>query len=317
MTAEGAALLANWDNTLPLPQDTKFSCFSQSSVDPVKVGTGLAFMSTSEGDSLSSALQNSFQPGCVNTELWKFYITSGYQRVNADLTGGDPSQYRINEVPGSEYPDALKATFSDYGDVALGVLSRSSGEGADLPSGLPELEPYMTDGDYLRLCKEEVELLENLQALKEQGVFKKIVVLLNSSSTLQLDFVDDYGIDAVLWVGNLGLNGLPAVTDILAGKVNPSGRIVDTFLRDNHSSPAMANYDAFPYTNAEELAWRPPRTTTRRALTSATRTTWCTRRASTWATGTMRPGMRTMFSVRATPESMTTMRTWRFPSATA
>ena len=253
VTAEGAALLVNRDNTLPLPKDTKFSCFSQSSVDPVMVGTGSAFMSTSEGDTLSSALQNSFQPGCVNTELWKFYITSGYERVNAALSGGDPSQYRINEVPWSEYPEALKATFSDYGDVALVMLSRSSGEGADLPSGLSELEPYMTDGDYLQLCKEEVELLENLQALKEQGVFKKIVVLLNSSSTLQLDFVDDYGIDAVLWVGNLGLNGLPAVTDILAGKVNPSGRIVDTFLRDNHSSPAMANYDAFPYTNAEEL----------------------------------------------------------------
>ena len=253
VTAEGAALLVNRDNTLPLPQDTKFSCFSQSSVDPVKVGTGSAFMSTSEGDSLSSALESSFQPGCVNTELWKFYITSGYQRVNADLTGGDPSQYRINEVPWSEYPDTLKSTFSDYGDVALVVLSRSSGEGADLPSGLPELEPYMTDGDYLQLCKEEVEMFENLATLKEQGVFKKIVVLLNSSSTLQLDFVDDYGIDAVLWVGNLGLNGLPAVTDILAGKVNPSGRLVDTFLRDNHSSPAMANYDAFPYTNAKEL----------------------------------------------------------------
>ena len=111
----------------------------------------------------------------------------------------------------------------------------------------------MTDGDYLQLCKEEKELLSNLDALKKDGVFQKIVVLLNSSSTLQLDFLDDYDIDALLWVGNLGLNGIPAVADILAGKVNPSGRLVDTFLKDNHASPAMQNYNAFPYTNAADL----------------------------------------------------------------
>jgi len=251
--AEGAAVLLNRDNTLPLAPDTKFSCFSQSSVDPVRVGTGSAFVSTGESISLSAALEDSFQEGCVNTELWKFYITSGYKRENAALSGGDPSQYRINEVPWKKLSEPLKDTFSSYGDVALVMLSRSSGEGADLPSGLPELEAYMTGGDYLRLCKEETDLLENLRQLKEQGVFQKIVVLLNSSSTLQLDFVDEYGIDAVLWTGNLGINGLPAVTDILAGKVNPSGRIVDTFLKDNHSSPAMMNYDAFPYTNAAEL----------------------------------------------------------------
>ena len=251
--AEGAAVLLNRDNTLPLAAGTKFSCFSQSCVDPVKVGTGSAFVSTGEGASLYSALEDSFQPGCVNTELWKFYVTSGYKRENAALNGGDPSQYRINEVPWEKYTDALKSTFSDYGDAALVMLSRSSGEGADLPSGLPELEPYMTGGDYLRLCKEEIELLQNLKELKEQGIFKKIVVLLNSSSTLQLDFIDKYGVDAVVWTGNLGINGLPAVADILAGKVNPSGRIVDTFLKDNHSSPAMVNYNAFPYTNASEL----------------------------------------------------------------
>ena len=78
-------------------------------------------------------------------------------------------------------------------------------------------------------------------------------MILNSSSTLQLDFIDDYDIDALLWVGNLGLNGIPAVADILAGKVNPSGRIVDTFQKDNHAAPAMQNYDAYPYTNAAEL----------------------------------------------------------------
>ena len=251
--AEGAALLLNRDHTLPLPADTKFTLFSQSVADPVMTGTGSAFMATGDAISLYGALEASFAPGCVNTDLWKFYKTAGYKRENAKLSGGSPDQYRINEVPWEKYSDALKATFQNYGDCALVLLSRSSGEGADLPSGLDSLKEYMTDGDYLRLCKEEVELLENLRVLKENGTFRKIVVLLNSSSTLQLDFVENYGIDAVLWVGNLGLNGIPAVADILAGKVNPSGRIVDTFLKNNHSIPAMANYDAFPYTNADEL----------------------------------------------------------------
>ena len=253
LEAEGAVLLMNRNSTLPLAADTKFSLFSQSSVDPVMTGTGSAFMSTGDAVSLYAALEESFAPGCINTDLWKFYKTSGYKRENAKLSGGNPDQYRINEVPWEKYTDALKSTFAGYGDVALVMLSRSSGEGADLPSGLEALEPYMTDGDYLQLCAEEKELLRNLEQLKEDGVFKKLVVILNSSSTLQLDFVDDYDIDAMLWVGNLGLNGLPAVADILAGKVNPSGRLVDTFLKDNHASPAMENYDAFPYTNAEDL----------------------------------------------------------------
>ena len=230
LEAEGAVLLMNRNSTLPLAADTKFSLFSQSSVDPVMTGTGSAFMSTGDAVSLYAALEESFAPGCINTDLWKFYKTSGYKRENAKLSGGNPDQYRINEVPWEKYTDALESTFAGYGDVALVMLSRSSGEGADLPSGLEALEPYMTDGDYLQLCAEEKELLRNLEQLKEDGVFKKLVVILNSSSTLQLDFVDDYDIDAMLWVGNLGLNGLPAVADILAGKVNPSGRLVDTFL---------------------------------------------------------------------------------------
>lgn len=253
LEAEGAALLLNRGNALPLPADTTFTLFSQSAADPVFVGTGSASMTNGDAVSLYAALENSFQKGCVNTEMWKFYKTSGYKRENAKLSGGSPDQYRIGEVPWEKYSAALQSTFPEYGGCALVMLSRSSGEGADLPYGLPALEPYMTDGDYLRLCQEEVDLLTNLKAYKDDGTFKKIVVLLNSSSTLSLDFLDDYGIDAVLWVGNLGGNGIPAVADILAGKVNPSGRIVDTFLKDNHAQPAMVNYDAYPYTNADEL----------------------------------------------------------------
>ena len=249
---EGAALLVNRDNTLPLAAGTKITPFSQSSFNLMYGGTGSGQVKADDAVSLKAALDASLGENTVNPDQWKFYATCGYKRVNADTTGGNQGQYRINEVPWEKYTDALKGTWANYGDVALVVLARSGGEGADLPSGLPELTEYMTDGDYLRLCKEEIEMFENLEQLKKDGVFKKIVVLLNSSNALQLDFVDSYGIDAVLWIGDVGMTGINGVADILAGKINPSGRIVDTFLKDNHSSPAMQNFGAYKYTNAAD-----------------------------------------------------------------
>ena len=249
---EGAALLVNKDNTLPLAKGSKITPFSQSAFNLMYGGTGSGQVSAADAVTLKAALDEAFGEDTVNPDQWKFYATCGYKRVNADTTGGNQNQYRINEVPWEKYSDALKNTWANYGDVALVVLARSGGEGADLPSGNAELVDYMTDGDYLRLCKEEIEMFENLEALKEQGVFKKIVVLLNSSNALQLDFVDDYGIDAVLWIGDVGMTGINAVADILVGNINPSGRIVDTFLKDNHSSPAMQNFGAYKYTNAAD-----------------------------------------------------------------
>ena len=196
-------------------------------------------MATGDAISLYGALEASFAPGCVNTDLWKFYKTAGFKRENAKLSGGSPDQYRINEVPWEKYSDALKSTFANYGDVALVVLSRSSGEGADLPSGLDALKPYMTDGDYLRLCKEELDLLSNLTTLKSDGIFKKIVVLLNSSSTLQLDFM-------IAHPGNYGFAALPK---LLTGEYNPSGRTVDIWTADFTADPSYQAIGDHRYTN--------------------------------------------------------------------
>ena len=256
---EGAALLLNKDDTLPLAEGTKFSCFSQSSVDLLYGGTGSGQVSSDDAVTLSAALQESFGEGTVNPDLWKFYVTSGYKRENAATTGGNQGQYRINEVPWEKYTDSLKNTFASYGDVALVVLARSGGEGADLPdkdscftnNGATDYDS--TDGDYLRLSAEERDMLSNISKYKQDGTFKKIVVLLNSSNALQLDFLDEYSVDAALWIGDVGMTGIRGVADILCGDVVPSGRIVDTFLKDNHSSPAMVNFGAYDYTNADEL----------------------------------------------------------------
>ena len=249
---EGAALLVNRNNALPLEKGVKITPFSQSAFNLLYGGTGSGSMNADEATSLRTALETVFGEGTVNTDQWKFLATAGYKRVNAATTGGYQGQYRINEIPWEKYPDSLKKTWAEYGDVALVVLARSGGEGADVPSGLEELKEYMTDGDYLRLCKEEIEMFENLEKLKADGTFKKIVVLLNSSNALQLDFLDKYGIDAVLWIGDVGMNGTMGVADILAGNVNPSGRIVDTFMKDNHSAPAMENFGAYVWTNGAD-----------------------------------------------------------------
>ena len=250
--AEGATLLVNKNDALPLAAGTKFTTFSQSSYNLMYGGTGSGHVSAEDAVTLKDAFESVFGAGSINPNQWNFYANSGYARVNADTTGGNQNQYRINEVPWSEYSQELKNTWANYGDVALVVLARSGGEGADLPSANPELVDYMTDGDYLRLCKEEIEMLENLEQLKKDGVFKKIVVLLNSSNSMQLDFVDSYGIDAVLWIGDVGMTGILGVADILSGAVNPSGRLVDTFLKDNHSAPAMQNFGAYKYTNGAD-----------------------------------------------------------------
>ena len=257
---EGAALLFNKNNALPLAKDSKISCFSQSSVNLLYGGTGSGSMDASKAATLHSALTDAFGEGCINQQLWTFYVTSGYQRENAATTGGHQGQYRINEVPWEKYEEAgVTSSFAQYGDAAIVVLARSGGEGADLPddeecftnNGVNNYDS--TNGDYLILSQEEKDMFDHIMQYKENGTFKKVVLLLNSANALQLDFLDDYDIDAALWIGDVGMTGINAVADLLSGDRVPSGRIVDTFLKDNHSAPAMVNFGAFAYSNADEL----------------------------------------------------------------
>ena len=105
---------------------------------------------------------------------------------------------------------------------------------------------------YLALQEQEKELLRSIQ---ESGQFKKTIVLLNSSNALELGWMDqkEYGVDACLWIGGVGQSGARAVADVLAGKINPSGHLVDTYAADSFSSPAMQNFGDYTYSNADEI----------------------------------------------------------------
>lgn len=244
--AEGAALLLNENNALPLESGAKVSCFSSSSVDLIYGGTGSGNINLDEAPTLKEALTESgFQ---VNETLWDFYLEgegSEYVRDAGQFLFFSTGATAV-DVPWNVYTDEIKKSAEEYGDAAIVVFSRVGGEGTDLA---------FNGENYLELTEDEKDLLTGLKDMKKDGKIQKVIVLLNTANALQLDFLKDdaYDIDACLWIGDVGQSGIYAVADILAGKVNPSGRIVDTFCYDNYSSPAMINFKTSLYENADEF----------------------------------------------------------------
>lgn len=242
--AEGAALLLNENNTLPLQNGANVSLFSNSSVNLVYGGTGSGNIDASTADNLKTAMEKSgFN---VNETLWNFY-SEGDGAKYARKKGGvvTLTSAKVTEVPWSVYTDDVKDTVSSYGDAAIVVLSRVGGEGADLE---------FQDINYLTLDENEKEMMANLKAMKDVGTIDKIIVLINSANAFQVDFLKDnqYDVDACLWIGDVGITGINAVADILAGNITPSGSLVDTYSYDNYSSPAMANFTPIVYQGYEK-----------------------------------------------------------------
>lgn len=234
--AEGAALLVN-NGALPLAAGSKVTTLSTSSVELVYGGTGSGNVDASEADDLKTALEKS--GFTVNPTMWDFYKNAGYTRAaSAGESAVLAGQSTIAEAPMSVYPQEVKDSVAQYGDAAIITFSRVGGEGYDL-----EFQTM----NYLALSQEEKDLLTWATKQKSAGKLKSIVVLINTSNALQVDFLKDYDIDAVLWIGGVGIAGTNAVTDILAGKVNPSGSLVDTYCYDNYSSAAMQNFVATKY----------------------------------------------------------------------
>lgn len=252
----GAVLLLNRNGALPLSEGSKITLASINSAKFVYGGTGSGGMNTEGIDTLKEALEK--DGFAVNPTMWAFYTEGAGKDYGRELASGslnnfifDNSQFKVNEVPVSRYSNTEWDSVKEYGDAAVVVFSRVCGEGADLPwYGAGD-----ADGNVLQLSKEEKDLLAKLSDLKSEGKLKKIIVLLNAANAIELDFLEpeicgtDYNVDACMWIGEVG-QGISAVGELLNGKVNPSGKLVDTYCYDNLTSPAIQNAHATSYINA-------------------------------------------------------------------
>jgi len=240
---EGFTLLKNLDGFLPMEGVEKISVFGKSSTSLVYGGggSGSGRVNGETQIDLQKSLTNAgFQLNEALTSFYKDSSKSGSGRTNGNDGWKGNSEVTIGETPIAKYDATLKATFQDYNDAAIMVLSREGSEGCDV------LTIDATDSTkYGYSNKHALELSDNEQALFDMlhEEFENIIILVNSGNIFQCDqFENDEKVKAILWMGNPGATGASAVGRILSGEVNPSGHTVDTWARDFSKDPTWQNF---------------------------------------------------------------------------
>lgn len=248
LAEEGFVLLKNENAALPMNKGTRISVFSKNSVNLSYGGSGSGGFDTSNNKDLYESLNDA---GFItNPTLKRFYESSQSGPVrtanSSDLDNGDNQKIATAETPQSKYTDVVRNSYADYSDAALVVVTRIGGEGFDLPRYQGDSEGAVSaDSHYLELDQNEIDLLTAVT----DGTFKRVVVVFNTPSSFEATFLKDSAyaafadkIDAAVWIGFTGSNGITALGEILNGDVNPSGRLVDTWAADFTKNPSFVNF---------------------------------------------------------------------------
>ncbi|MDM8084486.1 glycoside hydrolase family 3 N-terminal domain-containing protein [Cellulomonas cellasea] len=252
--AEGVVLLKNAAHALPLRGDglrgdgLKVTLLGRGAADPVYGGAGSGSTDTSTAVDVRAGLERAGLE--VNGTVYDLLADHADAHPRGSIAMDSPAEstHHIGEMPVAGYTDAAVASFADYGDAAVVVVSRAGGEGGDLATSMAGWdEHHVASQHQLELSLDERQTI----ALAEQH-FETVVVLVNASTSMELGPVqDDPGVDAVLQVGSPGQSGFIAVGQVLTGAVNPSGRTVDLYAADFTQDPTFPNVGDFQYTGLD------------------------------------------------------------------
>ena len=226
LAAESMVLLKNTLGTLPLTgspdSPVKLALFGVGQIYTVKGGTGSGNVNNLKTISLLEAFTAAPEL-CPDAGLARKYRAWALAHENLCVEGFmEPKGYFNPEMPLSDGEVAEAAADSE---LAVMILTRVAGEGADMRA-----EPgmiYLTDG--------EKTLMDQITAR-----FEKSVLLLNTAGFLELgDYARKFS--AILFMGLPGQDA-GAVSDVLTGKVLPSGRLTDTWPLRSDQYPTAGEF---------------------------------------------------------------------------
>lgn len=232
---EGTVLLKNDNDALPLV-NKNISFYSASSVAPVYTGAGSSGNAAADKIDLKTAFEaEGFK---VNADLYNWYKDNASTYVDRNV-----GQDVLPKILDASWDQITTSSKNNSADAAIFILSRYGGESEDVSYNNGDASD-MNNGNYLELSNNEISVLTNLKTLKDNNTVKKIIVVMNTPTYVQTDFIFDnsYGIDAVLWCGELGTSGSKGLARVMTTTGNPSGRTIDTMLKKTSYNPVYANW---------------------------------------------------------------------------
>lgn len=215
---EGMVLLKNDAQALPLSNTVKnIALYGCTSYDFIAGGTGSGNVNRAYTVSLLDGLNNAGYTVDGN-------LKDLYEKYNADFYAEQAkvkNEDRLAQYLPKKRPAELVLLVSDLNnqalksDMAILTFGRGSGEFVDRSSS-----------DFT-LSSEERQMLENV-CKAFHACHKKVVVILNVAGVIETSSWKDKP-DAILLSWLAGQEGGNSVTDILSGKVSPSGKLTMTF----------------------------------------------------------------------------------------
>jgi len=225
--AQGMVLLKDEGKALPLTSAKKVALFGNTSYDLIAGGTGSGNVNKAYTISLIQGLTNGGY--VVDAKLraaYESYLAAEAAKhpknaMSIFMTTPPPAQLDINA-------DLLAQEAADA-DVAIYTIGRNAGEGAD----------RKVDNDFNLYNAEKAQIKSISDAFHAKG--KKLVIVLNIGGVIEIASWRDQA-DAILLAWQPGLEAGNAITDVLSGKVNPSGKLPATFPVTYNDVPSAKNF---------------------------------------------------------------------------
>ena len=236
--AEGIVLLKNEDQILPLKEGSKVALYGAGAGRTIKGGTGSGDVNERERVTIWQGMKNAgFE---ITSEDWIRSYEKIYEKARQDWkddivtrSGGNGGNVMDFFTVYSTTPfvmptgDPVEKPEEDS-DTAIYVLSRVAGEGADRNAA---------KGDYY-LKEDEHQMLSDLCSY-----YKNVIVAVNAGGQVDLSFMDEFSnIKALLILSQPGMEGGNAFADVISGKVNPSGKLVDSWAYRYEDYPNAASF---------------------------------------------------------------------------
>ncbi len=256
---EGFVLLKNEEAALPLAENAKVSLFGKNSGDIFYglISNYVHLRIPDEETKITVAESLELAGMEVNPTLVNFYkdnTKSGSGRGSMPTNGTYVRGVKTGETPVSMYTEDVEASYENYSDAAIVVISRSGGEGWDPPTtmkadskGTPIEGARSADDHYFQLDQNETDLIKYVG-----DRFEKVIIVFNTPNQFECGFLDDPGhyayhenIVGAIWIGYPGKTGIKALGTIINGKTNPSAKTVDTWARDFKLDPTFDNFGTF------------------------------------------------------------------------